>query len=355
MAHEIERQNFFDTTGQPAWHKLSVFAKLGIEKENREYNAQEVYALFGKPTYELAPMFYRMGGTEVAIDDCMIIRGPVADDPQHKAIGRVSEHYELVGGGIAADLWDDHVQLPVETMMMLRNDGVLAITAKLPAYDVKGDGIINYLVFTNGMDGKTSSRADVSGTRVVCENTLAMAHRYTVHHSTGSIDRLTAWMADIAETARFQVDVMRDVYNALAETKVKKQQVTALTKVIFRDFPKPDANFAYAMGYEAAVKWADGEQRRIEQMRSAVMDNWNGAATGFGADDCTTRGTAWHALNSLTEILTHSRTNKPLARAESLLIGQRSELIKRGTDIVIGWSPAAQEIFNRKREPVLVR
>lgn len=356
MAHEIARKNFFDTTGKPAWHNLSIFEKLGVTREEREYSAEEVYGLFGQPQYSLSDLFFRdPEGNEHALNDKMIFRHPVSDDPVYKPLGRASENYELIGGGLAANIWDKQVQMPVETMMMLKNDGVLVITAKMPSYDIKGEEIINYLVFSNGMDGRTASRADVSATRVVCANTLAIAQRYSVHHTAGSIDRLTTFMMDISESARFQMDVMRDAYSILAETPADKEQVRELTKIIFVDPKKPDPNFGYKLGYEDALNRYEKALERTAETRLMVMDNFNQAkAIGFDSDECKTRGTLWHMLNSFTEVLTHSRTSDFNARAESLLLGTRNELIKRTTSHIVSWSPEALAVVNRKREAALV-
>lgn len=351
MAHQISRESFFDTTGKPPWHNLSIFAKLGFAKEERDYQAQEVYKLFGQPQYSLSDLYFRdLDGNEQALDDKMIIRHPLPDDPQFKVMGRVSQNYELIGGGMAAGIWDDKVQMPVETMMLLKNDGVLAITAKLPSYNVKGEEVVNYLIFTNGMDGRTASRADISATRVVCANTLAMAHSASIHHSAGSIDRLSLWMADIAANARFQWEVMKDAYNILAETPADKEQVRELTKIIFRDPAKPDPNFLYKNGYLAARENWEKAMERTQDIRVDVMKNFAGKAIGFDDESCKTRGSAWHALNSFTEVLTHSRTSDFNARAESLLIGPRNELIKRTTAHIIAWNPAALAVVNRKQE-----
>lgn len=350
MAHEISRKNFFDTTGKPAWHNLSIFEKLGVERQDREYSAEEVYALFGQPQYSVTDLYYKVNGEEVGVNDKMIIRHPVSDDPVFKVIGRASENYELIGGGMAAEIWDKQVQMPVETMMMLQHDGILAITAKLPSYDVKGEEVINYLVFSNGMNGRTASRADVSATRVVCANTLAIAQRYSVHHTAGSIERLTDFMKDIAGAARFQMEVMHDAYNILAETPAEKEAVRSLTKIIFPDPKRPDPNFGYKLGFEDAQERWERAMERTQETRFLVMENFAGKAIGFDSPDCKTQGTAWHALNAFTEVLTHSRTSDFNARAESLLIGTRNELIKKATSHVISWIPAAQEVVARKRE-----
>lgn len=356
MAHEITRKNFFDTTGKPAWHNLSIFEKLGVTREDRDYQAQEVYKLFGQPQYSLSDLYFRdEQGNEHALNDQMIIRHPVSDDPIYKPLGRVSDNYQLIGGGLAAELWDKYVGLPVETMMLLQNDGILAITAKLPEFDVKGEGIINYLVFTNGMNGRSASRADVDSTRVVCTNTLGRVHSNSCHHTFGAVDRLVSWMSDIADTAKFQMEVMRDAYNVLAETPADKEQVRELTKVIFRDPTKPDPNFLYKNGYLAARENWEKAMERTQAIRVDVMQNFNQVkAIGFDDPSCKTQGTQWHALNSFTEVLTHSRTSDFNARAESLLLGSRNELIRRTLAHIVSWNPEALAVVNRKRELQLV-
>jgi len=353
MPHEITRKNFFDASGKPAWHNLSVFEKLGVEREERDYTAEEVYGLFGRPQYSLSPLYYRdKDGVEVRLDDQAIIRHPVEDDPHYRTIGRASDRYELIGGTVAADLWDTHVGLPVETMMLLRNDGVLCITATLPKYDVKGEDIANYLIFTNGMDGKTASRADVSGVRVVCANTLRMAQSRTVHHTTGSIDRLTNWMSDIASRALFQMDVMKETYTILAETPFNEEQIRWIAGTVYRDPKEPDKNFAYKHGYENQVIWYERTKELAEERRTDLVKLFsNNTAIGFGEDQSETQGTAWHALNCVTQVLTHGRTSNFRARSESLLIGERAGMIEKVTDMILAVVPEAKASANRVYVP----
>jgi len=354
MAHEISNENFFDTTGKPAWHRLSVFEKMGIEKESRDYSATEIYALFDRPQYDLRPLYYHNHAQELTLipDDQLIVVQPNENEPDEKIIGRVSDHYELVAGQMAAELWDKHVAKPAETMMMLKDFGCLVITAKLPDYDVKGEEIVNYLVYANGMNGKTATRADVSSTRVVCANTLAIAQSATVRHFAGSTNLLMSWMTDILARAEMQVGVMRDVFNILAETPATREQVATLADVVYPVPKKPSKDKLYKHGYD--LRFSDWERNceTSAKHRQVVIENFEGAAIGFDDDACKTRGTAWHALNSVTQELTHSRTNNFDGRAESLLIGTRKYQIEQATNIVVNWSDYAKNALSKERELV---
>lgn len=349
MAHNISRETFFDTTGVPAWHRLSIFEKLGIVKEDREYTAKEVYALFGNPEHSLAQLSITMpDGSLQSLEQFMILRHPVADDPQFRQLGIVSKNYELTDAGFASDLWDKHIGLPVDTMMMLQNDGVLVITAKMPDYDIKGEGVKNHLIFQNGMNGRISVRSDISATRVVCNNTLNIAQSYSVNHTEGSVDRVIAWMGDLVERSRFQVDVMREVYEALAETPATSEIVRKVADKVYIVPKKPNANFGYANGLERAVEDWQKYANRIEEMKSGiVMQFTQGTGAGFDDEDCKTRGTLWHGMNLFTENETHRRTNNSNSRAASLLLGQRLGLIQRATGLFMKESPRAMEAYSQ--------
>lgn len=337
MAHEITRSNFFDTTSKPAWHRLSIFEKLGVIKENRDYTAKEVYALFGNPEHSLAPLSVQMpDGSLQGLDQFMILRHPLADDPQYRQLGIVSKNYELTDGGFASGLWDEHIGLPVETMMLLKDDGVLVITAKLPDYDIKGEGIVNYLVFQNGMNGRISVRSDVSATRVVCANTLAMAQSYSVNHSEGAIDRITAWMADVVAKAHFQNDVMREVYGIMAKTKTKPETVREVANIVYVMPSKPSPTFGYKDGYDKALENYQAAVEKVQEKRLMIVDKFrNNSGIGFDSPECKTRGTMWEAMNIFSEDFTHSRTSDLNARSASLLMGQRLGGIQKSTALLM--------------------
>lgn len=347
MAHEISRQNFFDnqSTNKPAWHRLSVFEKLGIIREERDYNAKEVYALFGNPQHTLAPIQVVMpDGNIASTEQFMILRHPLNDDPEFRHLGIVSKGYELTDGGFAAGLWDEHIGLPVETMMLLKNDGVLVVTSKMPDYDIKGEGVQNYLIFQNGMNGRISVRADVSATRVVCANTLALAQSYTVNHTVGSIDRIVAWMKDLVERTLFQQEVMKDVYNVLADKPLDSKTVKKIAEAVYLLPKAPNPDFGYANGYAAAVDSWKSQIERVEKFRSDIVTKFDdGGAIGFDDAECQTRGTAWHAMNIFSEFETHRKTSNLDSRAAHLLAGGfRHQMIERATSQIIASIPEAK-------------
>lgn len=350
MAHEISRKNFFDSTGLPAWHKLSIFEKLGMVKENRDYTAKDVYALFGNPEHSLAPLSVTMpDGSVQGLDQFMILRHPLADDPQFRHLGIVSKNYELTDGGFASGLWDEHIQLPVETMMLLKDDGVLVITSKLPAYDVRGEEISNYLVFQNGMNGRISVRSDVSATRVVCANTLAIAQSYSVNHTEGSIDRITAWMADVVAKAHFQSDVMREVYGVMAKTKASAGVVKEVAAQVYVVPKAPSQSFGYKHGYEQALEGYKSQVERIHELRASFVTQFqDGAGIGFDDEACKTRGTLWHAMNLFSERESHSRTSNWQARAASLIMGQRLGNIQKSTALLMKSSDKVMTVYQEK-------
>lgn len=350
MAHEISRKNFFDSTGKPAWHNLSIFEKLGVVKENRDYTAKEVYKLFGNPEHSLAPLSIQMpDGSLKGLDQFMILRHPLADDPQFRELGIVSKGYELTDGGFASGLWDEHIQLPVETMMLLKDDGVLVITAKLPSYSVRGEEIVNYLVFQNGMNGRISVRSDVSATRVVCANTLAIAQSYSVNHTEGSIDRITAWMSEVVAKAHFQTDVMKEVYGLMARTNTKAETVKQVANMVYVVPKTPSPTFGYKHGYEQALESYKSQVERIHEKRLEIVSKFkDGSGIGFDDEACKTRGTLWHAMNLFAEDLTHSRTSNFQARAASLLMGQRLGGIQKSTALLMKSSDKVMVAYESK-------
>lgn len=100
-------------------------------------------------------------------------------DDTKDIFGIVSDRYEVVQNTTVFQFMDSIVgkdKAIYETAGALGNGEVVFITAKLPYHiRISGNDVIeNYLVVSNGHDGKTSVNIFLTPIRVVCQNTLAL-------------------------------------------------------------------------------------------------------------------------------------------------------------------------------------
>lgn len=191
---------------------------------------------------------------------------------------------------------------------------------------VKGDETIPYLLLSNAHDGSASLRAMLTTVRVVCNNTLTMAHRagsavngmdVKIRHS-GDINGKVRAARDVMSKAVATVDAYEAAATRLAMTKMSDAAMDA---------------------FLAAVLPIDDEAVRTTQASIAQDRIRELAECGAGMDIPGVRGTAWAALNALTEWTTHERGTRSHggravadAKLESVLFGSSSKLGCNGLD-----------------------
>ena len=116
-------------------------------------------------------------------------------DKDGKALGIVGSRYSIVQNEDAFRFTDALLGEGVkyETAGSLKEGRVIWLLAKLPnKYEILGDAVDPYIVFTNTHDGSGAVRVAMTPIRVVCNNTLNMAlagakRTWSARH-TGNID-----------------------------------------------------------------------------------------------------------------------------------------------------------------------
>jgi len=150
--------------------------------------------------------------------------------------GIVSDRYEIVQNIDAFKFMDSVIgdgvdRAMFETAGALGNGQTIFITAKLPTYiKINGHDVIeNYLVISNGHDGKSSLEIFLTPVRVVCANTLSYGSqvsklKITLRHTTSINDKLI----DARELLNVSNTMSNNMQSVLQElTKVKVTDVQA--------------------------------------------------------------------------------------------------------------------------------
>lgn len=145
-----------------------------------------------------------------------------------------------------------------------------------------------YLLVNTSHDGSMAVQASVTPVRVVCANTLQMAlagvkQSFKIRHTQTMAGRVIQAQTALGLTYKF-VEAFEAEAKALYETALTDNDFDA---IIANLYPAPEADVKGAL-----VKW--------EAKRDTLFDIWNDSAAG-PKTTLGTHGTAWGALNALTE------------------------------------------------------
>lgn len=236
--------------------------------------------------------------------------------------GLVGGKYEIVQNVKAFEFIDSIVgngRAIFETAGALGMGETVFITAKLPYYiKINGwDTIENYLVVSNGHDGKTSLNIFLTPVRVVCANTLAAAQsdvkfNINIRHTASIHDKLE----DASKILHISKTITEDterLYKHLTTINVNDKQIT--------DF----FNSMVLTGDEMKLLADTGlPYNRIEDISTRKVNIIKGMVTfhntGIGQDRII--GTAYGLVNGVNGYLTHSKKYiNNSKRMESLVLG----------------------------------
>lgn len=172
---------------------------------------------------------------------------------------------------------------------------------------VKGDSVAKFLMLSNSHDGTTAIRVGFTPIRIVCANTLAMAHgnsaskliriRHTAKSKT-SLDNIR----EIINTANSEFEATAEQYRLLASRQFNQADVLKYVKQVLEI--KEDAT---------SKKGVTQAQNRIDEMMTLIegpRQNLPGV-----------RGTWWAAYNGVNEFFNYKAGNTNSSRLDNLWFG----------------------------------
>ena len=209
-------------------------------------------------------------------------------------LGFVTERYKAVQNIEAFAFTDTLIggDVHYETAGSLRNGRQIWLLAKMPNTSVAGDEVEPYLCFTNTHDGTGAVRVCMTPVRVVCNNTLNMAFNGAVRSwgvfHTGSIYKKIEEAKQTLELAnRYMTDL--DEY-AKHMINVKVDEV--MLKNVLDEMFKPK------------------DKTSERQIVNAAKNKENYMVCYYAPDIEKFRGTAWGALNAMTDMIGHMEPNR---------------------------------------------
>jgi phage/plasmid-like protein (TIGR03299 family) len=191
---------------------------------------------------------------------------------------------------------------------------ILARITAEPERVVGDDLILCYILLSNAHDGTLAVRAGFSPVRVVCWNTLTMAH----NNAGSSLVRILH-RANVAEAVERVGEVM-DVVNR--EFRATAEQYRYLATVgVNADDLKKYVRRVFGVGEDAG-----------KRLLGRVVPLFEG---GKGQELAGARGTWWGAYNAVTDYLTHARGKTEDGRLHSLAYGQGAVLNVRALQVAV--------------------
>lgn len=214
-----------------------------------------------------------------------------------------------------------------ETAGSLREGSRVWILAKLnrkPTEVVKGDAVEKFVLLSNGHDGHLSARVGYTPIRVVCANTLRLAHNdktsklVRITHSKNIVDNLDA-VRTTMNMADATFEATAEGYRALAKRKINGADLKKYVDEIF--YP----------GRAPAAPAPDGDAKapksRIFESVSKLFED------GRGTEIKGVKGTMWGAYNAVNEYLGYERGEDEATRLNNMWYGDASKLNQRALDV----------------------
>jgi len=235
MAHNLETRNgqtSFVAVGEKAWHGLGTYVNEAmtsvevVEKANLNYKVDKT-PIYIKPTPD----------ENVAIPDVVATYRTDLNIP----LGLVTSKYEIVQNEDAFTFFDPIIERGeaiYQTAGVLGNGERVFITAKLPDdIMVAGEKVEQYLLITNGHDGRNAVKIGFTPIRVVCNNTLTAAlnnlsNSHTIYHFNNPQERLKEAHKVMGLASNYMSDISK-IFEQMADVKLKDEQIRVFIEDIF--------------------------------------------------------------------------------------------------------------------------
>lgn len=290
-------------------------------------------AMTSKEAIELAGLNFKVRKSKVAVmfpDDLKHIRSgtyikntyATYRDDTLDIFGVVSDQYKIVQNNEAFGFIDSIIgdgRAIYETAGALGKGEKIFITAKLPYYiKINGhDTIENYLVISNGHDGRSSLNVFLTPIRIVCQNTLTYGmskarFNVSLRHVGDIMDK----MRDAREILEISKDItmeMENTFKHLTNIKVSDTQAKEYFNNLFLTSDELLALAKTDTGYEKL----EIISTRKKNILNSVNDYY---FTGIGQGEII--GTAYGLYNGVNGYLSNSKKySSDSKKMESLVLG----------------------------------
>ena len=297
MGHGITKTDTFVEVNKRAWHGLGDEIPEGL-------TAAEAFEIAGLGwETELAPCYARLDGKSVELPGHF---AHVRKD-NREILGMVSGDYKPFENADLARLADslvdaDH-QVLVETCGSLYGGRRVFVLVKLPKdIIVTSDDILEqYICVSNGHGGVAVLSAYPTRIRVVCANTLRASEHSLVQggswRHTGDFDEKVKQARQVLGLAAAETERFEEQVKLLVRTNMTiARQKSYMERVYDKCFGRVDVEHGDALTVE-----------KLLTRKKNILTEWEANLEDVRQSMKSIRGTAWQAMNAITQWQDHER------------------------------------------------
>ncbi len=310
MAHEVETMAYF---GHLPWHGLGTALDAADH-----YDWQAASKKAGLDwSVDLVPLV--AADTQAKVDHRAVRR-----TSDGKVLGVVGPRFHVLQNKDAFGWFQpflDAREAALHTAGSLRSGSRIWVLAKLnrdPLVIAAGDEVEKFILLSHGHDGSLAVRAGFTPIRVVCQNTLAMAH--------GSD-------ASKLIRAKHTKEILMNLANIREVMDLANQQFEATAEQYSTAGSQDDQPGRRTLrSYVRRVLKVEDDQEAGSRLKNIMEEIVGLAEAGRGNNLPSIRGTYWSAYNGVSEWLTYGRGCSEGNRLNSLWFGD-----KRPTSTAVPW------------------
>jgi len=308
MAHLVENMMY---VGETPWHGLGIPIP-----EGKKLSIHEAIAAAGLDwEVEFRHLFAKdRQGEELGILD----RYAACRKSDNAVLGIVGRDYTPLQNREAFEWFQPFLttgEATIETAGSLKGGSRVWVLARIRAGEMKvgdADEIAHYILLSNSHDGSIPVRVGFTPVRVVCNNTLCLAHEseasklLRVRHTSRLIENLES-IRDIMDLARKDFYATVEQYRTLMKRKIDMNDLERYVRVVFALPGKGGRELVVNISY------------LLEKGRGSEMAG----------------RTCWGAYNAVTEYLNYFRGKTQDNTINSLWYGDSSQVSRRALDVAI--------------------
>src|SRR5947209_2692525 len=196
---------------------------------------------------------------------------------------------------------------------------VLARLNRTPLVVAPGDEVEKFILLSHGHDGSLAVRVGFTPVRVVCHNTLSMAHGsdasrlIRVKHTKDGQANL-ANIREVMDLANAEFEATAEQYRLLARRSINQADLRRYVRKVFK---------------------VEEDQQGSTRLKNIMEEVVGLAEAGRGNELASVRGTFWAAYNGVSEWLTYNRGRSDDNRLNSLWFGDGAGLNRRALEAAL--------------------
>ena len=315
MAHEIENMMY---VGDAPWHKLGQRFITPPTLDEALVAAGLDWKIGMKPLYTATT-----DGIEKYADVEVSHRATYRES-DNRILGVVGPGYHPLQNNEAFKFFQPFIDsglATIETAGSLRNGQRVFVLAKIMAEDsviVKqsDDRVAKYVLLSNSHDGTLAVRVGFTPIRVVCNNTMTLAHSdqasklIRLRHSSNIVQNLDN-IREIMNLANSEFEATAESFRFLASKQINAADLEKYVRIVFG---KP------------------GQETGGSRILNNVIPLFE---HGRGNDMPGVKGTYWAAYNAVNEYLQYERGNDDHNRLNEMWFGSSATLNKKALETAL--------------------